>query len=340
MRDSRKTTSTASARGTRLSGERASELWGLNPRWSGGGDAAQCIIEATMAINCGLCTTVALVYGNAQRSMDTAYGGPRVTGGGITSYFYYAPWGLTSQGALYALFFQRHKLLYGTTDEQLGAIAVAFRKHACMNPNAVMQKPLTIEDYMKAPYVAEPLRLFDYCLINDGGVAIIVRRADMAKESQAEARHGERPSAGPRRTSTPRSCGRVSRISITRRIATWPRRSIRWQASRRRTSTCSPPTTASACTCSPRSKASASARKAKAVPSSRTGASRSAASCPATPAAACSRRATCRAGTTSPSSCASCAAVSARDRCEGAEVAQYVHDVAGKCKSIIYTKGS
>src|SRR4029453_18290628 len=65
-------------------------------------DAAQCIIEATLAINAGLCTTVALVYGNAQRSMDTAYGGARVTGGAITSYFYYAPWGMTSQGALYA----------------------------------------------------------------------------------------------------------------------------------------------------------------------------------------------------------------------------------------------
>src|ERR1700741_5152715 len=143
-----------------LSGERASEQWGLNPRWSGGGDAGECIIEATLAI----------------------YGGARVTGGAITSYFYYAPWGMTSQGALYALFFQRHKLLYGTTDEQLGAVAVAFRKHACMNPNAVMQKPLTIEDYMKAPYVAEPLRLNDYCLINDGGVAIIVRRADLARD--------------------------------------------------------------------------------------------------------------------------------------------------------------
>src|SRR6266571_49970 len=118
--------------GGTLSGERASEQWGLNPRWSGGGDAAQCIIEATLAINAGLCTTVAL--------------------------------------------------LYGTTDEQLGAVAVAFRKHACLNPNAVMQKPLTIQDYLNAPYIAEPLRLNDYCLINDGGVAIIVRRADMAKD--------------------------------------------------------------------------------------------------------------------------------------------------------------
>src|SRR3954471_8849890 len=97
--------------GHTLSSERACELWGMNPRWTGAGDAAQCIIEAAMAINCGLCTTVALVYGNAQRSMDTAYGGSRVTSSAFTSYYYYAPWGMTSQGALYALFFQRHKLL-------------------------------------------------------------------------------------------------------------------------------------------------------------------------------------------------------------------------------------
>ena len=114
-----------------LSGERASELWGLNPRWSGSGDAAQCIIEATMAINCGLCTTVALVYGNAQRSMNTQYGGPQAMGGdGILSYVYYAPWGMTSQGGLYAMMFKRHQLVYGTTEEQLGAVSVAFRKHA------------------------------------------------------------------------------------------------------------------------------------------------------------------------------------------------------------------
>ena len=167
-----------------ISGERASEIFGMNPRWSGSGDATSLIIEATLAINAGLCTTVALVYGNAQRSMNTAYGGSRVSGGGITSYFYYAPWGLTSQGALYALFFKRHQLLYGTTEEQLAAVSVAFRKHASMNPNAVMQKPITKEDYLSSPYIAEPLRLYDYCLINDGGVAIILRRADMAKDAK------------------------------------------------------------------------------------------------------------------------------------------------------------
>ena len=164
-----------------INSERACEQWGLDPSWSGGGDASAAIIESVLAINAGLCTTVALVYGNAQRSMNTAYGGPRVTGG-VTSYYYYAPWGMTSQGALYAMFAKRHMLLYGTTEAQLGAVAVAFRKHASLNPNAVMQKPITIEDYLAARYIAEPLRLYDYCLINDGGVALILRRADMAKD--------------------------------------------------------------------------------------------------------------------------------------------------------------
>src|SRR2546423_11621467 len=89
---------------------------------------------------------------------------------------------MTPRGALYALSCQRHKLVSGTTEEQLGAVAVAFRKHACLNPNAVMQTPITIQDYLDARYIAEPLRLYDYCLINDGGVAIIVRRADLARD--------------------------------------------------------------------------------------------------------------------------------------------------------------
>src|SRR5437867_13378042 len=95
-----------------------------------------------MAIHCGLCTTVALVYGNAQRSMDTAYGGARVTGGAITSYFYYAPWGMTSQGGLYPLFFRPPKRLSGPPDDQLGPARGAFRKHPSLNPNRGVRQPL------------------------------------------------------------------------------------------------------------------------------------------------------------------------------------------------------
>jgi acetyl-CoA acetyltransferase len=101
-------------------------------------------------------------------------------GESILSYVYYAPWGMTSQGALYAMMFKRHQLLYGTTEEQLGAVSIAFRRHASLNPNAVMQTPISRDDYLNARYIVEPLRLFDYCLINDGGVALILRRSDMA----------------------------------------------------------------------------------------------------------------------------------------------------------------
>jgi acetyl-CoA acetyltransferase len=90
---------------------------------------------------------------------------------------------MTSQGGLYAMSFRRHQLKYGTTEEQLGAVAVAFRKHASMNPNAVMYgKPITIGDYLESRYVANPLHLLDYCLVNDGGVAFIIERADRAQD--------------------------------------------------------------------------------------------------------------------------------------------------------------
>ena len=170
-----------------LAHERLSEVLGLNPRWSSGGDAPRSLIEAVQAINAGLCTTVACVYGNAQRSANVQYGGPQAMGGdGILSYVYYAPWGLTSQGALYSMMFKRHQLVYGTSEEQLAAIPVALRKHAMLNPNAIMQRPLSTEDYLRARYIVEPLRLFDYCLVNDGGVAIIVQRADLARERKQE----------------------------------------------------------------------------------------------------------------------------------------------------------
>ena len=168
-----------------MSTERTCEVLGINASWCVSGDAPRGIIAATQAINAGLCHTVALVYGNAQRSMDTAYGGPRVTEAGILSYVYYAPWGMTSQGGLYSMMFRRHQLVYGTTEEQLGAVAVAFRKHASINPNAVMyEKPITIQDYMESRYISAPFHLFDYCLINDGGVAFIIQRADMAKDGK------------------------------------------------------------------------------------------------------------------------------------------------------------
>ena len=170
--------------GGAMASERASEVFGLDPQWGTSGDAAHGTMAAVQAINAGLCTTVAVVYGNAQRSMNTQYGGPQAMGGGgILSYVYYAPWGMTSQGALYAMMFKRHQLEYGTTEEQLAAVSVALRKHASLNPNAVMQETFTKDEYLESRYIVRPLHIYDYCLINDGGVSFILQRADMARDA-------------------------------------------------------------------------------------------------------------------------------------------------------------
>jgi acetyl-CoA acetyltransferase len=76
---------------------------------------------------------------------------------------------------------QRYRHEYGLKDEQLGAVAVTFRKHASMNDNAQFQTPITMEDYLNARYVAEPFRLNDCCPVSDGAAAVIVTSAERAR---------------------------------------------------------------------------------------------------------------------------------------------------------------
>jgi acetyl-CoA acetyltransferase len=80
------------------------------------------------------------------------------------------------------MMFKSYQLKYGATEEQLGAVALTFRKHASLNDNAVMQTPITLDDYLHSRYVVRPLHLLDLCLVNDGGACIILQRADMAKD--------------------------------------------------------------------------------------------------------------------------------------------------------------
>lgn len=163
--------------------ERMGELLDINPRWGGQADAVQAVMQAVLAIKAGMAEVIALVYGNDQRSARVQYGGPQAMGGNVfLSYVYHSPWGLTSQGALYALMFQRYKELHGLSNSALGQVAVGQRQWASLNPDAVMQKEITMEDYLQSKYIAEPLRLFDYCLVNDGGVALIIMEAERARK--------------------------------------------------------------------------------------------------------------------------------------------------------------
>jgi acetyl-CoA acetyltransferase len=79
--------------------------------------------------------------------------------GGAIARDYYFPYGLTSPPQWYALMARRHMHLYGTKPEQLGAIALAMRKHAQLNPNAVMQgKGMTLDQYLASPMITDPYR--------------------------------------------------------------------------------------------------------------------------------------------------------------------------------------
>ena len=131
-----------------------------------------------MAVMHGLASCVVLVHSLAFRSSGFKFGAP--PGGGE---LYDSVYGLASPGAFYAMALSRYMDMYNGKEEELGAVSVAFRKHATMNPKAIMQdRPITIDDYVNARYVAKPMRLFDSCLVNDGAVAFIITTAERARE--------------------------------------------------------------------------------------------------------------------------------------------------------------
>ncbi|MER0848488.1 thiolase family protein [Pseudomonas aeruginosa] len=170
---------------------RFAELCGINPRYTlstpgHGRFSGICIQTAALLVASGIINTVALVYANDGASAGTQYGGnPSKYGAAAGAYGatdgHWAPYGMTSPGAFHALMMQRHMHLYGTTEQHLGQVAVTFRKHARLNPDAVMRTPFSMDEYLATKYICEPLRLLDYCLINDGAVAMIITRADLAE---------------------------------------------------------------------------------------------------------------------------------------------------------------
>lgn len=164
-------------------GQCANEL-GLNDirlAWSLEGTgrmAGVALQQAATAIATGQARAVAILYGNNGRSVGEKYGGrfdDRAPGA------WDAMVGMTSPGAYVAMMHRAHQHAYGTPDAALAALAVSNRANAARNPVAVMRKPLTDEEYYASPYIAEPLRKLDYCLINDGGVCLILAERGLAK---------------------------------------------------------------------------------------------------------------------------------------------------------------
>ncbi|MGH9061342.1 MAG: thiolase family protein, partial [Acidimicrobiales bacterium] len=92
------------------------------------------------------------------------------------------PFSAASAACWIALYAQAHMHRYGTTSEQLGAIAVNARANAALNPNAIYQDPMSLDDYLGSRLICSPLHLYDCDVPCDGATAVIVSRRHLAAD--------------------------------------------------------------------------------------------------------------------------------------------------------------
>ncbi len=151
----------------------------------GGASAVAALQCAAAVISAGLCNHVLLALG--RRGYSDARVATRL--GAMPQFHVVAefenPAGAIAPAQLYAPMARRHMELYGTTADQFAEVAIAMRQHAMLNDNAIMQKPLTVEDHHQSRIISDPFRLFDCSLESDGAAAVVVSAADRAKDSRA-----------------------------------------------------------------------------------------------------------------------------------------------------------
>jgi acetyl-CoA acetyltransferase len=145
----------------------------------GGATPIAMVQHAAMAIEAGLANTVVCVHARVRASKALIPERVEVRDGEED---FEEPYGLIGAVATHAFAASRHMYEYGTTSEQLGGIAMATRKHASLNANATMRKPITLEDHQNSRWIVEPLHLLDCSLQSDGGGAVVVTRAERARE--------------------------------------------------------------------------------------------------------------------------------------------------------------
>ncbi len=153
----------------------------------GGAAPVASLRMAAMAVTSGAADYVLVPGGwngySGERVRETSAGDDDSIPGAQIARDYYMPYGYTAPPQWYALMARRHMHEFGTTAEQLGAVALAMRGHAQLNPAAMMcGKPMTMADYLASPMISDPYRLLDCCLETDGAAAFVVTSAERARD--------------------------------------------------------------------------------------------------------------------------------------------------------------
>ena len=156
------------------------------PRYSdstsiGGSSFEAHLNHAVAAIRAGKCEVALISYGSTQLSSRGRMLGTGGRPASIPEDTYESPYGNTLVGA-YAMAARRHMHQYGTTSEQLAEIAVVTRRHAGLNPKAMYREPITVRDVLNSRLIADPLHLFDCCVVSDGGGAVLVTTEERARD--------------------------------------------------------------------------------------------------------------------------------------------------------------
>ncbi len=165
---------------SRTSGLALSEYLGISPAFIdttilGGSSFMFHVAHAQAALQLGLCKVVVIAYGSTQRTVGRRQASVREYNPYETPFRPFLP------ATAYALAASRHMHQYGTTREQLAAVAVAAREWALLNPAAWEKKPLTVDEVLSARMVSYPFTVRDCCLITDGGGAVIMTTAERAR---------------------------------------------------------------------------------------------------------------------------------------------------------------
>jgi len=159
------------------------EALGIVPRYVDGTTVGGCsfiimVGHALVALHHGLCDVAVVCHGESGRSQvgvtprrDTAIPGQ-----------YEAPFGFGGASTMFGMITTRHMHEHGTTLEQCAQVAVSTRQWAALNPKAKKREPITIADVLNSRPVCYPFNLLNICLVTDAGGAVVLTRADRAKD--------------------------------------------------------------------------------------------------------------------------------------------------------------